>query len=96
MGEGGGSNHATTNPLEGGGSSRLRRLRVASDAPVFGARRLRSLGRGELWVGEIGGVETWDSQPRLVRGDRAAHASLTELRSSVDCPSESEDMAEYF
>ena len=74
MGEGGGSDHATINPLEGGGSSRLRRLRVASDAPVFGARRLRSLGRGELWVGELGGGRSMgQSTPVGEGGSRGAH-----------------------
>ena len=47
MGEGGGSKYVTINPLEGGGISRLRRLQVAADASVFGARRLRSRGPGE-------------------------------------------------
>ena len=35
MGEGRGSKHATINPLEGGGSSRLCRRRVVADSPVF-------------------------------------------------------------
>ena len=48
---------------------------------------------GEIWVGQCGGgVETSDRQPRLVRVDHEAHASLTELRSSADYPSESEEM----
>ena len=42
-----GGEYVTINPLEGGGTSRLRRLQVAADAPVFGARRLRSRGPGE-------------------------------------------------
>ena len=83
MGDGGGLKHVTINPVEGGGSSRLRRLRVAADAPVFGARSLHSRDQGELWAGERG---------RLVRGDHEAHTSLTDLRSSADYPPESEQM----
>ena len=61
MGEGGGLKYVTINPLEGGGTSRLCWLQVAVDAPVFGARRLRSRGPGEnKWEGpvasEAGGV----------------------------------------
>ena len=44
------------------------------------------------WGSVGGGVETSDRQPRLVRVDHEAHASLTELRSSADYPSESEEM----
>ena len=43
-----------------------------------------------------GWVETCDSQPRLMRGDQEVHKYLTELGSSVDCPPESEEIAEYF
>ena len=47
MGKGDGSEYVTINPLEGGGTSRLRQLQVAADALVFGARRVRSCGPGE-------------------------------------------------
>ena len=46
-GKGDGSEYVTINPLEGGGTSRLRQLQVAVDAPVFRARCLCSRGPGK-------------------------------------------------